>query len=189
MIEQKSRVCPYLGLVMDRETTHISTSKVHRCFRYEPATRVKLDYQAAYCMASRHLECAVFLGKRVVQDPRRRDRQPGTLRRKGLGKSLGLTLGLLGAAGLVIWLGIWFGWLPIKWIGGTNVKATSLVEPDTHKDRNTGTDRDRACDPGAAYIHARDRPGDADADPGSPHPNSHPAGPHDHPRAAGRACA
>ncbi|MBE2219995.1 MAG: SH3 domain-containing protein [Anaerolineae bacterium] len=56
-----SEACPYIGLEDDPGTRLLYVAPVAFCHRAEPAGAVDLNHQQAYCLASMHMLCPVFM--------------------------------------------------------------------------------------------------------------------------------
>ena len=87
------RICPYLGLIDDAQTSLAFPSGWNNCYHCKPVTSVDLGHQREYCLTPQHRLCIVYAQAAERPLPRQlRNSQPVPYQP---GKSLRKTLLLL----------------------------------------------------------------------------------------------
>jgi hypothetical protein len=68
--EKHARVCPYLGLVTDSQTTLSFPSDSNLCYHAKPLASPNLEYQRLVCLKGRrHTLCPVFTRSEIAPLP------------------------------------------------------------------------------------------------------------------------
>jgi len=77
--ERQSKVCPYLGLLQDSQTTLAFPSGANLCYHAKPLASPNLEYQRAFCLKGRqHTQCPVFTRTELAPLPPEISGNPST---------------------------------------------------------------------------------------------------------------
>lgn len=66
---ESTQICPFLGLVDDRESRFSYPEAGHRCFSTDRETEITLEHQAAYCFSARYGTCSRFVDPKTMPAP------------------------------------------------------------------------------------------------------------------------
>ena len=77
--EKPTKVCPYLGLLQDSQTTLAFPSASNLCYNARPLASPNLEYQRSFCLAGRqHTLCPVFTRSELAPLPPEISGSPAT---------------------------------------------------------------------------------------------------------------
>jgi len=65
----RSKLCPYIGFIDDRETALAYPAEHNCCYHAEPVTPVNLEKQREYCLSSRYSACPVYMRETIQKLP------------------------------------------------------------------------------------------------------------------------
>jgi hypothetical protein len=149
---QKSKACPYLGLLDDSQTTLSFASPLNFCHHSNPVASPNLDYQHSFCLGGRqHTRCPVFTSSTAIplpEDIRASRKKPVTQRRFLLPILLGCCAVILVVIG-VVWARNYFSnpgaKPPVVIAAGTSTPTPTAIFLTTVTSLFTGTPTDMAA--------------------------------------------
>ncbi len=100
-------LCPWLGTADDKEVRHADASEVHVCHAQTRPARIKLDYQARFCLLAAHRTCTFYSeppAPSVPEAPKAEADEVGLARRRPRWLLLALWLISLVLVAVVIYL-------------------------------------------------------------------------------------
>lgn len=121
---ESTQICPFLGLVDDRESRFSYPEAGHRCFSTDRETEITLEHQAAYCFSARYGTCSRFVDPKTMPAPAPASARPASAAGRPLPRQRSPWLLIAGiVAGLIVVLAAFF------YFGGSLFQQGSALGP------------------------------------------------------------